>query len=88
MHVSSNGKVRRNADEWREIIARFGGCGLNRREFCHREKINKTSFDRWYKRLRAKEQGGFVEVAPSGEDSCSSAVEIELPDGTIVRVGN
>ena len=88
MQVSSNGRVHRNADEWREIIARFAGGGLSLREFCQREKINKNSFERWNKRLTAKGQNEFVEVAPMGKSSSPWIVEVELANGTIVRVGS
>jgi hypothetical protein len=88
MKVSSNGRVHRNADEWREIIARFAVCGLSLREFCQREKINKNSFERWNKRLTVKEQNDFADITPIGKSSSPWVVEVELADGTIVRVGS
>ena len=88
MRVSSNGRVHRSKEEWHKIVTRFAKSGLNRRDFCHREKLKKASFDRWYKRAAAKEQNDFVELAPKGKDSSSWIVEVELSDGTIVRVGS
>jgi hypothetical protein len=88
MQLMSNRKVRRSRDEWSKIVARFVKSGLSRREFCRREKINKTSFDRWHKRTTAKEQNGFVEVTPIGKSSSPWIVEVELADGTTVRVGS
>jgi hypothetical protein len=89
MRVSSNGRVRRSQDEWREIITRFAGSGLGEREFCRQEKINKNSFERWQKRLGATEQSDFVDVTPILQESSSSwAVEVELANGTIVRIGS
>lgn len=88
MQVMSNGRVRRSADEWREIIARFAGSGLDQREFCRQEKINKNSFERWRKHLASSNQSDFVEVTPTRESSSSWAVEVELANGTIVRIGS
>ena len=88
MQISSNGRVRRNADEWREIFARFAKSGLSQSEFCRREKIKKSSFDRWHKRTTAKEQNDFADVTPIGKSLSSWIVEVELADGTIVRVGS
>jgi hypothetical protein len=88
VEISSNGRVRRNADEWREIIARFAGCGLSRREFCRQEKLNLASFQRWQKHLAAPKQSDFVDVTRIGKSSSSRIVEVELADGTIVRVGS
>jgi transposase-like protein len=86
MLVSSNGKVRRSEQEWREIFARFARSGLNRREFCRKEKINLNSLQRWSGRLGVPRQSEFIDVTPSREKSSSWAVEIELSDGTMVRV--
>jgi hypothetical protein len=86
MVVSSNGKVRRNEKEWREIFAKFAKSGLNRREFCRKRKINLNSFQRWSGRLAVPMQSEFIDVTPGRENSSSWAVEIELSDGTMVRV--
>jgi hypothetical protein len=88
MQVSSNGRVRRSENEWREIVARFATSGLGPREFCRREKVNINSFRRWSGRLVASKQSEFIDVTPGREDSPSWAVEVELADGTIVRVGS
>ena len=88
MQISSKGRVRRSRDEWNEIIARFAKSGLNQREFCHREKIKKSSFDRWRKRLAEKVRNDFVDVTSGCGNSSSWIVEVELADGTIVRVGS
>jgi len=93
MQIFANGRVRRSAEEWREIFTRFARSGLGRREFCHREKINKNSFDRWQKRLEwecpvAPKQSDFVDVTPVQKSSSSWVVEVELAGGTIVRIGS
>jgi hypothetical protein len=86
MQVSSNGKVRRSEKEWRELLAQFARSGLSRREFCRKEKVNFNSFQRWSGRLAVLRQGEFIDVTPGRENSSSWAVEVELADGTMVRV--
>jgi hypothetical protein len=88
MQVSSNGRVHRTQEEWREVVTRFAKSTLGRREFCRQEKINRNSFDRWHKRLTKSGRSDFVDVTPGRESSASWAVEVELADGTIVRVGS
>lgn len=44
MRVMSNGRVRRDESEWREILSRCGETGLSAREFCRREKAELSSF--------------------------------------------
>lgn len=88
MQVSSNGKVRRSEREWREIFSRFARSGLSRREFCSKEKINLNSFQRWSGRLAVPGKSEFIDVTPAQESTSSWAVEVELANGTIVRVGS
>lgn len=85
MRRLSDGKIRRTPGEWRTILGRFQGSGLGRKEFCRREKINPTSFQRWQRRL-ASAKDAFVEVSPPQKSASVWAVEIELADGTILRL--
>ena len=83
----SNGRVRRGPDEWRATIDRFIGTGLGLREFCRKEKLNLTSFQRWQKRLAASETPvEFIDVTPTKDDTSPWAMEIELAGGTILRL--
>jgi hypothetical protein len=90
MRVHSNGKVRRTASEWREIFGRFEKSNLSPREFCHRESLSVESFRRWREKLAAKPvkagADSFVEVASEEAFPAFWSLEIELPDGRMVRV--
>lgn len=88
MEELSNGRVRRTPEEWRELVERFSATGLSQREFCLRNAVNLTSFQRWYRRLKwSSTESEFVEVPAAAEDrSWSWAVEVELESGTIVRI--
>ena len=42
---------RRSENEWRALIAKFGGSGQDVAGFCRREAISAASFYRWRKLL-------------------------------------
>lgn len=88
MQVSSNGKVRRSESEWRDIFARYARSGLSRRDFCRKEKINLNSFQRWSGRLAVPAKSEFIDVTPVQKNTSLWAVEVELANGTIIRVGS
>jgi len=82
---SSDGKVRRSAAEWRTILRQFDESGLTRAEFCRRQGLDLTTFQRWRRRLE-NAQESFVEVAASAEPVAPWAMEIELASGAILRL--
>ena len=41
-------RQRRTADQWRTIIERFDVSDDTPAEFCRRERLSVTSFDRWH----------------------------------------
>ncbi len=92
MRASSNGRARRSATEWREVLSRFQASDQGPRAFCQTEKIGLASFMRWRRKLSAgdAEAGSvgsrFVELTPPREISTCWAVEVELPNGCIVRL--
>jgi len=83
------GGVRRQEKQWIEIFRRFGSSGLGTREFCNREGVPLSTFQRWQKRLHVS--GGtaqFVEiVAPASPSSAptSWSLEVSLPNGASLR---
>jgi len=92
MQHLTNGKVRRTAAEWKQILDRFDRSGLSVLAFCRRESIVPTSFHRWRERLgkstpRATKAPEFIDVIPREVTFPAFwSVEIELPDGKILRV--
>lgn len=87
MRVAANGHVYRSPSEWSAIIARYQASGLSAREFCQKEKLVKTSLERWIKRLQADERKArFIEVpsAPAKEDRPWD-LEIRLPNGIFLN---
>lgn len=94
MQVMSNGRVKRSASEWREIIERCERSGLSRQAFCSKNKIAKASFDKWKGRLSKRPDSlasSFVEIPVLSDDSTSAAVttrgefEMVFPGGVVLR---
>jgi hypothetical protein len=54
MRSRSNGRVRRTASEWREILDRFEKSQLSAQAFCKRESLSAESFRRWRSKLARK----------------------------------
>lgn len=83
---------------WQERLAGRGASGLGIDEFCVDEGVSRSTFYRWVRRLKegipeaVKEEGGRVTMADLAEAKflpvsvTASPVEIELPNGGLVRL--
>lgn len=87
--------------EWRERSQRFERSGLTVAAFCGRERVSTGSFYVWRRKLAAESsvparvvdqraaEGTpplFVPVRLSRESVAAGRIEIELPNGALVRV--
>jgi len=85
---TKSSRRRRNAEEWREIIRRQAESGLSVERFCRRDSISVYVFREWRRRLGAAAlpvKSRFVELTP-GTDKESVRVELQLPNGAILRI--
>ena len=83
---------------WQGRLACRGASGLGIDEFCVDEGVSRSTFYRWVRRLKEgipeaiKEEGGRVTMADLAEAKflpvsvTASPVEIELPNGGLVRL--
>ena len=83
---------------WQERMANREASGLSIDEFCADEDISRSTFYRWVQRLRdgipdaVKEEGASLTLADIAEPKflpvsvTASPVEIELPNGGVVRL--
>src|SRR5437762_11066470 len=83
---------------WQESLAGRDASGLSIDEFCVDEGVSRSTFYRWVRRLKdgipdaVREEGGRVTVADLAEAKflpvsvTASPVEIELPNGGLVRL--
>jgi hypothetical protein len=80
--------VRRNEQQWTEILRRFDSSGLGVRQFCDRDGVPLSSFQRWQRRLRSVPSGKFVELAsstPTAGAVQSWSLEVSFPNGASLR---
>lgn len=81
---------RRTKAEWRAVFRRFQSSGLSRRDFCQREGLALSSFQRWRSLTAEREvEGEFVELRPSTTPAVSPAgwtLELSLPNGASIRL--
>jgi len=80
--------VRRNEQQWAEILRRFDSSGLGSREFCRRDGVPLSSLQRWQRRLRSVPSGKFVElVSPASTRTAATSwsLEVSFPDGASLR---
>jgi hypothetical protein len=83
---------------WQERLAGRDASGLSIDEFCVDEGISRSTFYRWVQRLKAgipaavQEEGGSLTLAEIADAKflpvsvTASPVEIELPNGGVVRL--
>ena len=83
---------------WQERLASREASGLSIDEFCADEDISRSTFYRWIQRLKdgvpdaVKEEGASLTLADIAEPKflpvsvTASPVEIELPNGGMVRL--
>ena len=83
---------------WQERLANREASGLSIDEFCADEDISRSTFYRWIGQLRdgvpdtVKEEGASLTLADIAEPKflpvsvTASPVEIELPNGGLVRL--
>lgn len=84
----SNGKVRRTAAEWRDVLTSFERSGLTRAAFCEQEGISLASFSAWKKRILSElpKSEGFIELSSAKPQRSSSDAELVFPSGLILRI--
>ena len=79
---------RRDEKQWIEIFRGFESSGLSEREFCRREGLALSSFQRWRRRLGSVASAEFVEFVPTVQSSTASSgwsVDVSLPNGVCLR---
>jgi hypothetical protein len=72
--------VRRNAEQWQDIIHRFEQSGQTRDAFCAKHALALSTFSRWRQRLRA------LSVLPPLSREAVSFVELSAPDNEVTAL--
>lgn len=84
METQANGKVRRSRAEWESVVEAFGASGLSQSEFCRREGVALSSFQKWQQRF--SREGGLKFIELSGGGSKGLEAELEFPGGVVLRL--
>ena len=86
--ADKRGRVLRNAERRRELVAAFKNSGQTQAAFCRERGVNATTFNGWL-RQAAVQRPAFaqVEVVAQSDPAANApaAVEVLLPNGT--RIG-
>jgi hypothetical protein len=80
--------VRRNEQQWAEILRRFNSSGLSAREFCSRDGVPLSSLQRWQRRQRVVPAAKFVELVSPAATSVPAptwSFEVSFPNGASLR---
>ena len=88
MPKSRSHRTRRTKSQWTEILRRFASSQLGSREFCRREGLALSSFQRWHRRLGSVAAAEFVELVPTSSASVPSSswsLDVSLPNGVSLR---
>ena len=65
MRRSKKRRPRHNEEQWGEILRRFSTSQLSARDFCRREGLALSSFQRWRRRLGSASSAELVELVPA-----------------------
>ena len=101
MRKFRDGKLRRSREEWEQIFERFRSSGQSGAAFCRKNKISKSSFENWKKKLGARSRPAVVRTPPfvewpvpaeptisnsaSEERLAPGELELSLPGGVTLR---
>jgi hypothetical protein len=93
-------RVRRSAQEWRDVLAAFANSALSVESYCRREGISRACFYRWRSILGNAEDrslrhkapsmadtvGGFVDLGTLGSSSARLELRLDLGGGVILQI--
>jgi len=88
MSKSRSNRTRRTQAQWTEILSQFESSGLGPQEFCRREGLAPSSFQRWRRELGSAAAAEFVELVPTSSSSvppASWSLDVSLPNGVSLR---
>ena len=88
MPKNRSNRTRRTQAQWTETLRQFESSGLDSRDFCRREGLALSSFQRWRRGLGSAAAAEFVELVPSSSPSVTSAswsLDVSLPNGVSLR---
>ena len=74
--------VRYTKSEWAAIIKKYDASGLTIKDYCEREGLTRSNFNRWRRKVSSSSPGQFVEITPPPKKSTPPwEIEVTLPHG-------
>ena len=85
MEQDTRNKVKREKSEWLALFSRQESSGLSQKDFCEREGISLSTYNKWRMRLidSGEPGAGFVELKP---EASSWDIELDLGAGVVLRL--
>lgn len=88
--MKSNSTVRRNEEEWRQIITRQKTSGQSISAYCRGKNFSDKSFYVWRRKLRIKSEARcekFLEVIPADQsEGRTHVLQVHTPKGYRLEV--
>ena len=81
--ADKQGRVLRNAERRRELVAAFKSSGQTQAAYCRERGLNVTTFNGWL-RQAAAQRPAFAEVTMPVR--ATAGIEVELPNGVRVHL--
>jgi hypothetical protein len=69
------------------LVAEWRKSGLSQQQFCKEQNLTLGKFSYWVAQSKPTEQSGFVTFQP-GTIKDSESLEIQYPNGVVVRLGH
>ena len=93
MPSSRSKRTRRTKAQWSKILGRFDLSNQDPRQFCRREGLSLSSFQRWRRELSSAAATGFVELVSTSSPSTATpdtsptswSLDVSLPNGVCLR---
>jgi len=93
MPSSRHKRTRRTKTQWFQILERFDLSNEDPRQFCRREGLALSSFQRWRRQLGSVAPTGFVQLVPTSSPSTANltvpqanwSLDVSLPSGVCLR---
>ena len=77
-------------DYWQKFVTEFESGKHDQRAFCKKRGLQQGTFQKWLYKLRDRSKGPQlvrVTTAPQSESDVGGQLEVQTPDGFVLRFG-
>lgn len=69
---------RKSADEWQVFITSFKSSGLTQSEFCRKNNLNLSAFNKWLNKLAPQSKPEFISISQPNESHQDWVLDLTL----------